>query len=149
VRCPFCNAEESRVVDSRPADGGSAIRRRRECTTCENRFTTYERIEPALLVRKRDGRIEPFDTTKIRSGVAKAVADRDVAASSVDRLVASLERYAEEHGPEVGSDDLGRLVLEGLREVDQVSYLRFASVYKEFEGAQDFEREVAALDESS
>ena len=99
------------------------------------------------MVRKRDGRIEPFSADKIRAGVANAVADRDIPAGALDSLVAQVEAFAEDHGPEVTSEEIGRHVLEALRKMDEVAYLRFASVYKEFEGARDFEREMAAMED--
>jgi len=149
MRCPYCGAEDTRVVDSRPAEAGATIRRRRECENCSNRFTTYERREHAIVVRKRDGSAEPFSPAKVLAGVSKALADRSVPASRLDALVREIEAFAEEAGPEVSTEQIGRGVLEALREVDEVAYLRFASVYKEFEGASDFEREVAALEERS
>ena len=149
MRCPSCSADETRVVDSRPVEAGAAIRRRRQCESCGSRFTTYERGASALVVRKRDGTTEAFESAKIRAGVSNAVADREVHGGGVDELVGAVERFAEEHGPEVGSEQLGRVVLKLLRELDEVSYLRFASVYKEFQGAQDFEREMASLDDAS
>jgi transcriptional repressor NrdR len=147
MRCPFCGAEDTRVVDSRPAEGGATIRRRRACEQCNNRFTTYERREAVLMVRKRDGRVEPFSPDKVRAGIAKALADRDIAEGALDAVVAQVEAYVEDRGPEVSSEEIGHQVLEGLRRLDEVAYLRFASVYKEFEGAQDFEREMAAMED--
>lgn len=146
MRCPYCGAEDTRVVDSRPAEAGATIRRRRECETCENRFTTYERREHAIVVRKRDGSAEPFSPAKVLAGVSKALADRRIPATRLDALISEIESYAEEAGPEVSTEEIGRRVLEALREIDEVAYLRFASVYKDFEGAGDFEREVAALE---
>ena len=146
MECPFCDTPDTRVVDSRPAEGGRAVRRRRECAECDHRFTTYERVEAAAVVRKRDGTLEPFDPGKVRRGLEKALADRRVRPSEVDRLVRSVETWSAEAGGEVASVEIGERVLEGLRELDEVAYLRFASVYKEFEGAGDFEREMAALE---
>jgi transcriptional repressor NrdR len=147
MRCPFCGAEDTRVVDSRPAEGGATIRRRRACEQCSNRFTTYERREAVLMVRKRDGRLEPFSSEKVRAGVSNAFADREVPEGALDALVAQIEAYAEDEGPEITSEEIGRHVLEALRRLDEVAYLRFASVYKEFEGASDFEREMAAMED--
>ena len=147
MRCPFCGAEDTRVVDSRPAEAGATIRRRRSCEHCGNRFTTYERREAAVMVRKRDGRVEPFSADKVRVGVANAVADRDVPSGALDALVTQIEAFAEEHGPVVTTEEIGHQVLEALRRLDEVAYLRFASVYKEFEGASDFEREMAAMED--
>lgn len=145
--CPYCGADDTRVVDSRPAEGGSTIRRRRECESCENRFTTYERREHALVVRKRDGSAEPFSPAKVVSGVSRAMAGRDVVPGTLEGLAGAIEAFAEEHGPEVSSAEIGRRVLDALRDLDEVAYLRFASVHKDFEAAGDFEREVAALED--
>jgi transcriptional repressor NrdR len=146
MRCPYCSAEDTRVVDSRPAEGGSALRRRRACEVCANRFTTYERRESSLTVRKRDGRIEPFVPEKVRAGVANAVAGREVPPGAIDALVGEIETFVEAEG-EAATEEIGRRVLESLRHLDEVAYLRFASVYKDFEGASDFEREMAALED--
>ena len=146
MQCPFCGSSRTRVVDSRPIDRGSAIRRRRVCEDCENRFTTHERPVVALVVRKRDGRFEPFQVEKIRAGFQSALADRPVTRKKLEAMIGEVEAAARAHGSRVDSDDIGRAVLTQLREVDQVAYLRFASVYKEFQGAQDFEREMAALE---
>ena len=145
--CPYCGADDTRVVDSRPAEGGSTIRRRRECESCENRFTTYERREHALVVRKRDGSAEPFSPAKVVSGVSRAMAGRDVVPGTLEGLAGAIEAFAEEHGPEVSSAEIGRRVLDALRDLDEVAYLRFASVHKDFEAAGDFEREVATLED--
>ncbi|HEU5112463.1 MAG TPA: transcriptional regulator NrdR [Acidimicrobiia bacterium] len=144
--CPVCGAPSTRVVDSRPAEGGQSIRRRRECESCDQRFTTYERIEPQLMVRKRNGRLEPFSAAKLAAGIAAALADRPVSGSSIDRLVEEVEASFHAAGSQVSSEEIGREVLERLRALDEVGYLRFASVYKDFQGAADFEKEVAALE---
>lgn len=144
--CPLCGSSDMKVVDSRPADQGASIRRRRECLGCHSRFTTYERAEAVLLVRKRDGVIEPFQTEKVRRGLERALTDRPVDANDVDVMVEEVELAARAAGPVIESDVVGRAVLEQLRGADEVAYLRFASVYKDFQVAADFEREVAALD---
>lgn len=146
MRCPVCANQDTRVVDSRPVDQGEAIRRRRHCRACGYRFTTYERVTPTL-VRKRDGRLEPFDALKIRRGLDNALADRPLPVGTVDLLVARCEALARDAAGDVTADEIGRTVLEALRDLDQVAYLRFASVYKEFQGTGDFEREMAALEE--
>ncbi|MFW2339500.1 MAG: transcriptional regulator NrdR [Acidimicrobiia bacterium] len=146
--CPFCGSAETRVVDSRPAEQGRAIRRRRECESCGDRFTSYERIEALLMVRKRSGRAEPFRTDKLRRGLESALADRPVGSGTLDDLVDTIENELRSAGTVVSSDEIGKEVLGRLRELDQVAYLRFASVYKDFSGAEDFEREMAALEES-
>ena len=121
MRCPYCTAEDTRVVDSRPAEAGTTIRRRRECESCGNRFTTYERREHAIVVRKRDGTAQPFSPAKVLAGVTKALADRQVAAARLDGLVRDIESYAEETGPEITTEEIGRQVLEALREIDEVA----------------------------
>jgi transcriptional repressor NrdR len=147
MHCPLCDCSDTRVIDSRPTEGGSAIRRRRECTECGYRFTTYERREAALMVRKRNGSVQPFSAAKVLRGVSYAIADRPVRPGAVEGLVRDVEMLAQEHGPEVSSEEIGRWVLEGLRRLDRVAYLRFASVYKEFAGTREFQEELAALEE--
>lgn len=146
--CPACDATDIRVIDSRPAENGMAIRRRRECEVCAHRFTTYERLEPQLMVRKRSGRLEPFSPTKLASGISAALADRPVSGSDVEGVVDQIDDTVRASGPQVTSEEIGRLVLDRLRELDEVAYLRYASVYKEFQGAADFEKETALLLES-
>lgn len=144
--CPVCGAPSTRVIDSRPAESGSSIRRRRHCENCDNRFTTYERLEPQLTVRKRNGRLEPFSTAKLAVGISAALADRPVSGSSIERIAEEVEMSLRAQGSQVTSEEIGREVLERLRSLDEVGYLRFASVYKEFKEAADFEKEVAALE---
>ena len=146
--CPTCGSDETRVIDSRPAEGGESIRRRRHCEACQNRFTTYERTEPQLMVRKRDGHLEPFSAAKLVSGMSASLADRSISGSAVEELAAEVEATLRKLGPQVRSDDIGREVLERLKALDEVAYLRFASVYKDFKDAADFEKEVAALESS-
>lgn len=144
--CPLCGASDSRVVDSRPADQGAAIRRRRACGACGSRFTTYERAESVLLVRKRNGQVEPFQTAKVRRGFEFALADRAVDGDALDGMVERVEQAARADGPVIDSDLIGRTVLDELRAADEVAYLRFASVYKDFQGLSDFEAELAGLE---
>jgi transcriptional repressor NrdR len=144
--CPACGASNIRVIDSRPAENGTSIRRRRECEICEHRFTTYERLEPQLMVRKRSGQLEAFSPPKLASGISAALADRPVSGSDVESLVDDLEEAVRSRGPQVTSEEIGRLVLDCLRDLDEVAYLRYASVYKEFQGAADFEKEMAELE---
>ena len=146
MRCPQCDASDTRVIDSRPADDGASIRRRRLCERCDTRFTTYERCERTLMVRKRSGVLEPFDAAKLSAGIGAALADRPASAAQVSSLVAAVEAHARAGGLTVDSEQIGLAVLERLRALDEVAYLRFASVYKEFQGAEDFEREMAALE---
>jgi transcriptional repressor NrdR len=144
--CPACGDTEIKVIDSRPAENGAAIRRRRECESCGHRFTTYERLEPQLVVLKRSGKLEPFSPPKLASGISAALADRPVSGSDVESMVDDLEEAVTALGPQVTSEQIGRMVLDRLRDLDEVAYLRYASVYKEFQGAADFEKEMAELE---
>ena len=147
MQCPFCAHPESRVVDSRMAEDGRAIRRRRECEQCNQRFTTYERLEEVpLLVEKRLGEKEPFEKEKLIAGVRKACANRPVTEDDLERLASDLIDSVREQGRNVvQSADLGKEILERLRVLDEVAYLRFASVYKDFQELTDFEREMGML----
>jgi len=149
VRCPYCKEDDDRVVDSRTADDGGAIRRRRECLGCGRRYTTFERLEPLpLSIVKRAGTKEPFDRAKLARGIAQAVAGRPIAADAVDAMAADIEEQVRATGPEVASEAVGRAVLERLQALDPVAYLRFASVYKGFEDLADFQAEVVMLQET-
>jgi len=146
VRCPACSTLEDKVVDSRLADDGAAIRRRRECLECGRRFTTYERLEEApLVVLKRSGGREPFNRAKVAAGVRSAVKNRPISLEQVEALAAEVEESLRLEGPELTSARIGITVLDRLRALDEVAYLRFASVYKGFEGPDDFEREMGLL----
>ena len=146
MRCPWCGHSEDRVVDSRTAESGLAIRRRRECLRCARRFTTFERVvEVGLSVVKRDGSREPFDRAKVASGVSKAIKNRPVTEEQVEALAARTEEKLRKKGPLVTSQEVGIEVLAQLRRVDDVAYLRFASVYKDFQELTDFERELGIL----
>lgn len=135
------------MVDSRPVEEGAAIRRRRECTACGHRITTFERFEEqALFVRKRSGRRAPFDPTRIVSGVAAACKGRGVDDGAIRAVAVEVEELARSCPGDLSTEDIGRAVLERLRRLDQVAYLRFASVYKGFADASDFERELRLLD---
>jgi transcriptional repressor NrdR len=147
MRCPLCATEDTRVIDSRPAESGGAIRRRRECLVCGERFTTFERPVIGATVVKRSGRREAFDREKVRRGLESALADRPISEGTIDDIVARIEASARGGSALVTSDELGKAVLAELRDLDDVGYLRFASVYKEFQGAGDFEREAAALEQ--
>ena len=150
VRCPYCQTPDDKVVDSRPSDDGAAIRRRRECLACGRRFTTYERLEELpLMVVKRAGVKEPFERAKVEAGIQRAVAHRPVDEIAVAGIAAEIEEELRAEGAEVSSERVGLAVLDRLRVLDPVSYLRFASVYKGFEDVTDFEREVAVLQKST
>lgn len=148
MRCPYCATDHDRVVDSRPADDGEAVRRRRECRACGLRFSTVERTEhPALTVRKRSGQTEPYDADKVAAGIRKATKNRDFDADTIRRAVAGVEaRVRSLSRREVDAEAIGGAVLETLRGLDHVSYLRFASVYKGFTSTGDFARELAELE---
>lgn len=147
MKCPYCETDEDQVLDSRPAQAGTAIRRRRECAGCGRRFTTYEIIERnALMVAKRDGRREPFNRQKLVSGLLLALRKRPVSREQVDKLVEGVEaRLAEQYRLEVPSRELGEIVLDRLRELDPVAYVRFASVYRQFDSAEQFAAELTNL----
>src|SRR5947209_4911192 len=146
MRCPACTSLDDKVVDSRLADDGAAIRRRRECLACGRRFTTFERLEEApLIVVKRSGDREPFRRSKVVAGVLAAAKNRPVSAEAVEALGADLEEAIRARGGEATSEEIGRAVLERLRDLDDVAYLRFASVYKGFTDVGDFEREAGLL----
>jgi transcriptional repressor NrdR len=146
VRCPACAADEDKVVDSRAAEEGAAVRRRRECLTCGTRFTTFERVEEApLVVEKRGGEREPFDRAKVVGGVRIAAKDRPVTDDDLEALAAEVEEELRIRGPLVSSERVGIEVLERLRVLDQVAAVRFASVYKGFDDPADFAREVTEL----
>ena len=146
VRCPVCGSFDDKVVDSRVADDGGAIRRRRECLACNRRFTTFERLEEVpLMVVKRSGDRMPFDRAKIVAGLAAAAKNRPVPPEQMDDLAADVEEEMRLLGADVSSQDVGLAVLTRLGALDHVAYLRFASVYKGFEDLADFQREVGLL----
>jgi transcriptional repressor NrdR len=147
VRCPYCDTEEDKVVDSRVAEEGKAIRRRRECLSCGRRYTTFERAEEVpMIVRKRDRSEEPFERAKIAEGIRRAAKNRPVTREEIDEIAAGIEEALRAEGRrEVGYSDIGRLALERLAALDEVAYLRFASVYKSFQELDDFERELGLL----
>ncbi len=144
MRCPFCGYHDSKVVDSRVAKDGDSIRRRRECINCNRRFTTYERIEEvAQMVIKKDGRREAFDRWKLKSGIMKAIEKRAVSLEQVDAMINSIERElfnTNEH--EVTTKALGEAVMHRLKQLDEVAYVRFASVYRQFKDINEFMSEL-------
>ena len=145
MRCPWCGHDQDKVVDSRPAERGDAIRRRRQCLSCGRRFTTYERVEQlALVVVKRDGTSEPWDREKMVSGIRKALVNRPVTDDQFAALVSRIEGRLRRKGPEITSQ-IGLEVLANLQRLDQVAYVRFASVYKDFQEIGDFQREVGLM----
>lgn len=146
MRCAWCGAEDTRVIDSRSAEDGASIRRRRECATCGRRFTTFERAHGVgLRVIKRDGSKEPYDREKAVGGLRKAIKNRPVSEEQVARLADRVEEKLRRKGSEVTTQEVGLELLSGLRRLDEVAYMRFASVYKDFQGITDFERELVSL----
>ncbi len=147
MRCIYCNHTESKVVDSRPTEDGMAIRRRRECTQCGKRFTTYEKIEnPMVMVVKKDGRREPFDGQKIKNGLMRACEKRPIPMTDIDRIVAEVEKMMYNTlDQEITSAQIGEMVMMKLKDLDQVAYVRFASVYRQFRDLNTFIAELNQL----
>ena len=150
MRCPFCGHEDSQVKDSRPTEDGAAIRRRRQCEGCAARFTTFERIQlRELTVIKGDGRREPFERDKLTRSIAIAARKRPIEPVRLEKLVSGIQRQLETAGEsEVTAARIGELVMEGLKGLDPVAYIRFASVYRDFSEARDFEEFAGAVSEA-
>ncbi len=149
MKCPFCSHLENRVLDSRLSKEGDMTRRRRECLQCGKRFTTYERIEEILpWVVKKDGRREPFDRLKIASGMKRACEKRPIGMEQLDQIIGEIERYYQDRGDrEIQSQEIGQFVMAKLKELDEVAYVRFASVYREFKDISEFVNELKSLKE--
>lgn len=149
MRCPFCGHDDTQVKDSRPTEDNSAIRRRRYCTACGARFTTFERVQlRELTVAKKNGRREPFDREKLARSVNIALRKRNVDPERVERMISGIVRRLESMGEsEVPGDLIGEMVMEGLAQLDQVAYVRFASVYRNFREAKDFEEFIGMMNE--
>jgi transcriptional repressor NrdR len=147
VKCPFCSDLQNKVIDSRLSKDHNVIRRRRQCLGCGKRFTTYERIEEILpLVIKKDGRREPFDRTKIFTGMKKACEKRPISINTIERAVDKIEQALQEKGEkEIDSNGIGERVVSELHEIDEVAYVRFASVYRQFKDVTDFMKEVGKI----
>ena len=147
MRCPFCNCEDTKVIDSRPAEEQNAIRRRRECVSCGKRFTTYERLEtfPLMVIKKDDTR-EPYDREKAEAGILRACHKRPVSTAQVSKLLDDLENQLFNTGSkEIPASMIGEIIMEKLRELDAVAYVRFASVYREFKDVDTFAEEITKL----
>lgn len=142
MRCPFCTSEDTQVKDSRPTEDGNAIRRRRLCNNCDARFTTFERVQlREIIVLKKSGKKSPFEREKLARSVAIALRKRDVDSEEVERFVSHIVRQLEATGEaEIDSTKIGQLVMEGLRDLDDVAFVRYASVYRNFTEAKDFEK---------
>ena len=150
MRCPFCAHEASQVKDSRPSEDGASIRRRRQCEACGARFTTFERVQlRELTVVKKTGEREPFDRGKLERSIAIACRKRDVPADRIDRLITSIQRQLETRGDEVTTTQIGEAVMDGLKAIDHVAYIRFASVYKDFIEPGDFAEIAGAVGDGS
>jgi transcriptional repressor NrdR len=150
MRCPFCAHEDSQVKDSRPSEDGAAIRRRRQCEACGARFTTFERVQLRdLTVVKKNGEREPFDREKLARSIAIACRKRDISPDRIDRLISSIQRQLETRGDEVTTTQIGGAVMDGLKALDHVAYIRFASVYKDFSEPGDFAEIAGAVGEES
>ncbi|MBE5808524.1 MAG: transcriptional repressor NrdR [Clostridiales bacterium] len=147
MKCPFCSGLQSRVVDSRQSEDGASIRRRRECESCARRFTTYERIDMIpLVVVKKDMTRETFDVSKLRAGILKSCEKRPVALEEIDALASGIEQRLQNAAePEVTTRQIGEMVMDGLKQLDEVAYVRFASVYREFRDIQSFRDELNRL----
>lgn len=147
MKCPFCAELDNKVIDSRLSKDGLSIRRRRECLDCQRRFTTYERVEEVQpLVIKKDGRREPFDRDKIRRGLLKATQKRPISVEVIDEFIDQMERgFQETNQKEIISSDIGELIMKKLHDLDEVAYVRFASVYRQFKDLDDFVRELKEL----
>ena len=144
MKCPFCNYADTKVIDSRLGKEGNNIRRRRECIQCERRFTTYERVEEILpLVVKKDGRRQPFERLKVIAGIQRACEKRPVSIATIEKIVDQIERQLQESGDrEVDSSRIGKAVMDALHDIDEVAYVRFASVYRQFKDLNEFMAEL-------
>jgi transcriptional repressor NrdR len=147
MRCPFCDHPESKVIDSRESKNGLRIRRRRECLSCERRFTTYEKIEEIpYMVVKKDGKRQPFDSQKLLRGMLKACEKRPVPVSKLEEIVEEVETMLQDRPEkEMNASEIGRLVMKKLKALDKVAYVRFASVYREFKDVLEFKQELEKL----
>ena len=145
--CPYCNSQDSRVVDKRETPDLKATRRRRECLKCKKRYTTYERVEPIdLFIVKKDKRREPFDREKLKKGIIKACQKRPISHESIEKVLNEIEcTIRKKKKTEVTSNEIGELVMKKLKKLDQVAYIRFASVYREFKDIKSFEKELKSL----
>lgn len=147
MRCPFCDYYETKVVDSRPTDEGQSIRRRRECTKCSRRFTTYEKIEEIpIVVVKKDGTRQPYNRNKLLNGIIRACEKRPVSMKDMEKIVDDIEKNINNSlEKEVSTDSIGQMVMESLKDIDEVSYVRFASVYRQFKDINTFMDELKKL----
>jgi len=147
MKCPYCSCQEDKVIDSRPTDEGATIRRRRECLNCHKRFTTYEKVENLpIMVIKKDGSREPYDRDKVRKGILRATEKRSVSTDEIEKMLDSIEyQISNSLEREVTSAFIGELVMDKLRQLDEVAYVRFASVYRQFKDINTFMDELSKL----
>ena len=150
MKCPYCNSEDTKVIDSRPTEDGHAIRRRRGCEKCGKRFTTYEKVEESIImIVKKDGSREAFDRGKLMNGIIRACEKRPVPMATIEEMVDRIERGLNNlMQKEVKSDFIGELVMDELKKVDQVAYIRFASVYRQFTDVETFTKEIEKLQDN-
>ena len=150
MRCPYCTHDDTQVKDSRSTEDGSAIRRRRICSTCGGRFTTFERVQlRELTVLKKSGKRVQFDRDKLARAIDTATRKREIDPEKIEKMMSGIVRQLESKGEEdIHSSDIGKLVMEGLKQIDEVAYVRFASVYMDFQEAKDFERFLSNMEES-
>lgn len=149
MRCPYCTHDDSQVKDSRPTEDGVAIRRRRICSACGGRFTTFERVQlRELTVQKKSGKRVLFDRDKLTRSIDTATRKRDIDTDRLERMISGIVRQLESHGEgDIKSDEIGKLVMDGLKQIDEVAYVRFASVYQDFQEAKDFEGFLSKMEE--
>jgi len=147
MKCPACGKDEDKVIESRTIGEGSSVRRRRECLSCKARFTSYERVEERpLYVMKKDGTRQPYDRQKLVSGILKSCEKRPVGIEEIEQIADDVEKYLySEYGKEVSTTNIGEIVMDKLQKIDKVSYVRFASVYRQFESVSDFVKEIKTL----
>ena len=146
MQCPFCHHSESKVINKRSNEAEDTVRRRRECLSCQKRFTTYERVERDLVVVKKDGRREPFQREKLAAGIHRACEKRPVPTETIQQTIGRIEAILREKSrAEVTSQQIGELVMRELKKLDKVAYIRFASVYRDFEDVEDFEKELMII----
>ncbi len=142
MRCPYCNNKQTVVTDKRDSNESSVTRRRRECSKCKKRFTTYERAEIEINVIKKNGVREKFDREKLKSGLLKACEKRPVSSEKIDKTIAEIEEKLRKRGKEVKTEVIGKLVMNSLKKLDKISYIRFASVYRDFKDINDFKKQI-------
>ena len=151
MRCPYCKSDNDKVIDTCPSEDGHIIRRRRECVECKRRWTTHERLEETpIRVVKKSGQRVPFDPAKIRAGLNRALEKRPVSSEEIEKLADNIEsQLMDRHNRDVESREIGALVMEGLRGLDDVAYVRFASVYREFKAVDEFVAEIRSISEGA